>query len=272
MLLLPDRSTYVLIHLLLAVIVSSVSAQGKDTQSVPVEDSLAGRITDSLSLGSIDPADTVQTSFWPALIRSAIIPGWGQIEQEHPGRAVIFYGLSLSSAYNFVYHYQWYHKTNDETNKVKMQRFGIAYLSLYALNLADIIISHETGDDKPWPQNLYSDTPLKSPWGAVARSAMLPGWGQCYNESYIKAVLAFGTSLYFASKIVTYEMKYRETGEIGYRDQRITNSWYFGFAYFIIMVDTYIDAYLYKFDEAIKLTYNYLPVDNSFSLGVHIVF
>ena len=24
----------------------------------------------------------------------------------------------------------------------------------------------------------------KSPWGAVLRSAILPGWGQIYNESY----------------------------------------------------------------------------------------
>jgi len=34
---------------------------------------------------------------------------------------------------------------------------------------------------------LLSDEPLKSPWGAVARSAVLPGWGQVYNEQYWKA-------------------------------------------------------------------------------------
>ena len=32
----------------------------------------------------------------------------------------------------------------------------------------------------------------KSPWGAVLRSAIIPGWGQIYNESYIKAPVIWG--------------------------------------------------------------------------------
>ena len=32
----------------------------------------------------------------------------------------------------------------------------------------------------------------KSPWGAVWRSAVIPGWGQFYNESYWKIPLFAG--------------------------------------------------------------------------------
>jgi hypothetical protein len=235
-------------------------------------DSSQTLMPDSLSQAIIDPTDTVKTSLWPALIRSVIIPGWGQIEQEHPERAVPFYGLGLACLYNMAYQYHWYNKTNDNTNRVSLRRYTIAYLNIWALNLADVIISYETGNDKPWPQNMYSDIPLKSPWGAVARSAMLPGWGQCYNESYIKSVVAFGAFFYFASRIYNYEIQYRDTEDVFYRDKRITNTWYLGFTYFLIMVDAYIDAYLYKFDETIQFSYQYRPIEKTFTLGVNVVF
>ena len=260
------------ISLLLVLYSGTLRAQNGDSLSIPVSDSSHVSGVNDLEQGLADQPDTIQTSLWPALVRSALVPGWGQIEQEHPGRAVILYGLSMSCLYNAVYNYQWYHKTNNETNKDKADRFAIAFLSIYAINLADVIISHKTGNDKPWPEDLYSDTPMKSPWGAVARSAMLPGWGQCYNESYIKSVIAFGTSFYFISQIVTNERKYKDTGEVKFRDQRVTNSWYFGLTYFLIMVDAYIDAYLYRFDDAVNFSYDYLPLDNTFRLGVHIVF
>jgi len=235
-------------------------------------DSLHAWPAESPERGFIVPADTQQTSLWPALIRSAIIPGWGQIEQEYPGKAVIFYGLGLTCLYNIAYNYQWYQKTNAYVNKLKMRHFTIAYLQIYVINLVDIIETHRSGSDKSWPQNLYSDTPLKSPWGAVARSAMLPGWGQCYNESYIKSVLGFGAFFYFASRIYDYEKKYRDTRNVEYKDKRVTNSWYLGLTYVIIMIDAYVDAYLYRFDDTIKLTYQYVPDEKVFTFGVKIVF
>jgi hypothetical protein len=216
--------------------------------------------------------DTVQTSLWPAFIRSAIIPGWGQIKQEHPGRAVIIYGLSLTFLYNIAYNYYWYQESNSYSRKVKLRRYSLLFLNLYALNLVDIYESHRRGDDKPWPQDMFSDQPLKSPWGAVARSAMLPGWGQCYNESYIKSVIAFGAFFYFASTIYNYEKKYRDTGNISYRDKRITNSWYLGLTYLIILVDAYVDSYLYRFDDTINLTYQYIPDEKALTFGVQIEF
>jgi len=217
-------------------------------------------------------SDTIQTSLWPAFIRSAIIPGWGQIEQEHPGRAVVFYGLSLSFLYNIAYNYYWYKETNSYNRKVKLRRYALLFVNLYALNLVDIYESHRRGDDKPWPQDMFSDQPLKSPWGAVARSAMLPGWGQCYNESYIKSVIAFGAFFYFVSRIYNYEKQYRDTGDEAFRDKRITNSWYLGLTYLIILIDAYVDAHLYRFDDTVNLTYQYIPNEKAFTFGLQIEF
>jgi hypothetical protein len=219
-----------------------------------------------------NPPDTIQKSLWPAFIRSAIIPGWGQIEQEHPERAVLFYGLSLACIYNIAYNYYWYQETKSYSRKVKLRRYSLLFLNIYALNLVDIYESHRRGDDKPWPQDMFSDQPLKSPWGAVTRSAMLPGWGQCYNESYIKSVIAFGTFFYFVSRIHNYEQQYRKTGNVEYRDKRVTNSWYLGLTYLIILADAYVDAYLYRFDDTINLTYQYLPDEKAFTFGVQIEF
>ncbi len=217
-------------------------------------------------------SDTLVSSVWPALIRSAIIPGWGQIEQEHPDRAIIFYGLGLSFLYNMAYNYQWYQKTDKYVYKTKVRRYGLLYLNLYAINLADVIESHRKRQDRPWAEDMFSDEPQKSPWGAVTRSAMLPGWGQCYNESYIKSVIAFGSFAYFAGKVYNYDQNYKKTGDTTYRDSRVLNSWYLGLTYFLVMVDSYVDAYLYRFDETVKLTYLYLPENDGLSLGVHIVF
>jgi hypothetical protein len=246
----------------------SINAVLEDTLTTPVE---TDTIPDNL-LYADNLADTIETSMWPAFIRSAIIPGWGQIEQEHPGKAVAFYGLSLTFLYNIAYNYYWYQETKSYTRKVKLRRYTIFFLQLYALNLVDIYETHRRGDDKPWNVDMFSDQPLRSPWGAVARSAMLPGWGQCYNESYIKSVIALGTFTYFLSRIINYEKLYRDTGNIEYRDKRITNTWYIGLTYLIIMVDAYVDAYLYRFDDTVKLTYQYIPKEKAFTFGVNIEF
>jgi hypothetical protein len=216
--------------------------------------------------------DTIKTSLWPAFIRSAIVPGWGQIIQEHPARAVAFYGLSLTFLYNIAYNYYWYQETNSYSRKIKLRRYSIFFLQLYLLNLVDVYSSYERGDDKPWPAEMFSDQPLKSPWGAVARSAMLPGWGQCYNESYIKSVIAFGAWAFFLGRIISFEQQYRDTGNITYRDKRITNTWYLGLTYLIVLTDAYVDAYLFRFDETVQLTYNYNPLEKAFTIGVNIEF
>lgn len=101
----------------------------------------------------------------------------------------------------------------------------------------------------------------KSPWGAVARSAIIPGWGQIYNESYWKAPVVWGVMGWFTyswiynnNKYIDYKNIYSQTGESlskdyrdFYRDQRDEFAIYFMLTYFLNLVDAYVDAHLFDF-------------------------
>lgn len=107
----------------------------------------------------------------------------------------------------------------------------------------------------------------KSPWGAVLRSAVLPGFGQFYNESYWKIPVIWGVLGYlgyqwnrnnklyvqyrdeYARSIlkdptVSYAYKAREF----YKDQRDQVAVYIGLTYLLNLVDAYVDAHLFDFD------------------------
>ncbi len=102
----------------------------------------------------------------------------------------------------------------------------------------------------------------KSPWGAVLRSAIIPGWGQIYNESYLKAPVIWGIGaalvygwIYYNKDYKYYKNLYIQNPQIGiyqrqrdfYRDQRDLFSIYLGLAYLLNMVDAYVDAQLFDF-------------------------
>lgn len=108
----------------------------------------------------------------------------------------------------------------------------------------------------------------KSAWGAVLRSAVLPGFGQIYNESYWKVPLIWGVlgylgyqwnsnnNLYHQYKDLYSESllqvntgnsnyyRYREF----YRDQRDLFAIYIGLTFFLNLVDAYVDAHLFDFN------------------------
>jgi len=101
----------------------------------------------------------------------------------------------------------------------------------------------------------------KSPWGAVARSAIIPGLGQFYNESYWKIPVIWGVSALFISGWVynnnlykDYKNLFIETGNNTYlsyrdfyRDQRDNFTIYLALLYILNLVDAYVDAHLYDF-------------------------
>lgn len=101
----------------------------------------------------------------------------------------------------------------------------------------------------------------KSPWGAVGRSAILPGWGQIYNESYWKAPVVWGVMGWFVYSWIDnnnsyndYKNLYSQTGESlyleyrnFYRDQRDEFAIYLLLTYFLNLVDAYVDAHLFDF-------------------------
>lgn len=104
--------------------------------------------------------------------------------------------------------------------------------------------------------------PSKSPWGAVLRSALLPGLGQIYNESYWKAPVIWGIftaqTYYWIKNNKVYQDqrdKFRDTGEARYKlvrdrakDQRDQIFMYGVLVYFLQLVDAYVEANLFDFD------------------------
>ena len=103
----------------------------------------------------------------------------------------------------------------------------------------------------------------KSPWGAVLRSSILPGWGQFYNESYWKIPVFWGISAWFLVNYFQSNTQYNDYRDRYlknssneafklyrefYRDQRDMFALYFFLAYFANLVDAYVDAHLFDFD------------------------
>lgn len=101
----------------------------------------------------------------------------------------------------------------------------------------------------------------KSPWGAVLRSAIIPGWGQFYNEDYLHIPVIWGLLGWFGYEWVLNNKDYsdnrnlfKETGNSlyklrrdFYRDQRDRFTIYMVLTYFLNLVDAYVGAHLFDF-------------------------
>lgn len=108
----------------------------------------------------------------------------------------------------------------------------------------------------------------KSPMGAMLRSAVLPGWGQFYNESYWKIPIVWGVSAWFiylwTDRNDNYQLykdlynkslsessngnsQYKRARDF-YRDDRDLYAIYIGLTYFLNLIDAYVDAHLFDFD------------------------
>lgn len=109
----------------------------------------------------------------------------------------------------------------------------------------------------------------KSPWGAVVRSAVIPGWGQIYNESYWKAPVVWGVMGWFVYNWIKNNNHYHDYQSLylqypdeavyksyrdQYRDFRDNFTIYMVLTYFLNLVDAYVDAHL--FDFSIDENYN----------------
>ncbi len=113
-------------------------------------------------------------------------------------------------------------------------------------------------------KSILTDTTFastKSPWTAVLMSAVIPGTGQIYNESYWKAPIVWGLSGWLIYNWVQNNKSYKEnknlymqTGDEDYRtlrtfyrDQRDLFTIYMGLTYLLNLVDAYVDASLFDF-------------------------
>jgi hypothetical protein len=127
----------------------------------------------------------------------------------------------------------------------------------------------------------------KSPWGAVLRSALLPGWGQFYNESYLKVPIVMGLEGFLVWGIVTenksfsyYSDLYDQsiTGENPdgnllykqyreyYRYRRDTYALWGVIVYILQLADAYVDAHLFDFDVSDEVNAYVAPMPTGVAL------
>lgn len=133
----------------------------------------------------------------------------------------------------------------------------------------------------------------RSPWIAVGLSAVIPGAGQFYNQSYWKVPVVLGLAGYFAYWFFDNDKKYRDyrdrysatqtdslpDGDLNlktlrefYFDQRNDFVWYFTILYVINLIDAYVDAHLFDFDVKEEKITRFGKTDKEYKLNVKVRF
>jgi hypothetical protein len=114
----------------------------------------------------------------------------------------------------------------------------------------------------------------KSTGTAMLLSAVVPGAGQFYNQSYWKVPVVLGLGLYFVSswldnnrRAIDARGKYDLTGDSKwlsqrdfYKSQRDSFAWYYFILYAVNIADAYVDAALSDFNVSPELSFRALPV------------
>ncbi len=102
----------------------------------------------------------------------------------------------------------------------------------------------------------------RSPTGALLRSAVLPGWGQFYNDEPVKGLLLGAVEIGLLGLLIGEHLAaesaredFLESGDPAdeasyetHRDRRLDLIWYTSAAWLFGMLDAYVDAHLYAFD------------------------
>jgi hypothetical protein len=111
------------------------------------------------------------------------------------------------------------------------------------------------------------ETKQKSPSGAMLRSLVFPGWGQFYNEKYLKSLIVFGIEAGFAASISyqndqvkRYEKKEDSDAAKFFRNDRNRLIWWLAGIVLVSMGDAYVDAHLFNYDISRDISVNLSPV------------
>lgn len=164
--------------------------------------------------------------------------------------------------------------SKDYLNYLKLLKDHITKIALFLILLNSVLFSQSS--DTLNTKSALSDSGFvmqKSPMGAMLRSAVIPGWGQFYNESYWKIPIVWGVSawfiyiwndrndlykyykdLYNKSLIESSNVNSGDYKDIRdfYRDQRDLYAIYLGLTYFLNLIDAYVDAHLFDFDIGVN--------------------
>ena len=207
-----------------------------------------------------------------AVWRSLLIPGWGQVYQDRLVEGAILYGAAWATYSKTFNAYLTYRNNSSPQNLQSLKNNAALAGFIYVLNLADIFDSAYRVRPKGWQGALLSDKPLKSPWGAAMRSAIIPGLGQIYTENYWMAGIYFSACAFLTYEVYDANQKYQSTGEEKYKNKRSDYSWYLGAAYLVTMIDAYVNAYLFRFDDMMRLTVAPVVYPNGAGVNFNVVF
>jgi hypothetical protein len=104
---------------------------------------------------------------------------------------------------------------------------------------------------------------VKNPKGAMLRSLAVPGWGQFYNGKWFKGILVAGTEIGLVANAAIMNQWAKEAVDENerfyYTDSRNLSYWLLAAAILYSVVDAYVDAQLYDFDESPNLSIQFIP-------------
>lgn len=118
----------------------------------------------------------------------------------------------------------------------------------------------------------------KNPTGASLRSLAIPGWGQYYNGQKIKAALAMAIEAGEIGTAIYWNTRAKNTADpeekFFYQDYRNQALWFLAGTIVLSMLDAYVDAHLFDFDEGPSLdkdnANSLSPQDLRFSMRLQI--
>ncbi len=97
----------------------------------------------------------------------------------------------------------------------------------------------------------------KNPTGAAMRSLAIPGWGQYYNGQKIKAALVLAAEAGEIGTAIYWNVRAKGTSDpetkFFYQDYRNQALWFLAGTIVLSMLDAYVDAHLFDFDESPSL-------------------
>ena len=122
---------------------------------------------------------------------------------------------------------------------------------------------------------LVSDEQYKSPQKAIILSTLLPGGGQFYTGHYIKGGVIAGGEIFSLMKAYSlYKDAKGYSVSSSERDSLMRESfsyafWFLGI-WFYSVLDAYVDAHLYNFDEKAKISISFKPDNEAVLFGIKI--
>ena len=135
---------------------------------------------------------------------------------------------------------------------------GIFIIIIFDINCFGQVDSQRTGPDD---SSRAEKTIIKSPRTAMLCSLIVPGLGQLYNGKKFKALIVFGAEVGLLSNSIYLNQMYKQSTypadkEFYINNRNLSTWWLVGTILFSVL-DAYVDAHLYHFDESPELSINF---------------